>query len=333
MRWCLITGSYPPQVCGVGDYTKNLVEALKAAGEAVVVFDRIDWSISKLWRYLRDLRALDADLYLMQYPTEGYGYSVVPQLVMLGLLGRRRVVTLHEYFRKSLKGKMAIYAFFLAGCDIVFTNELDARFARRWSPWIRRPRIIPIGSNIPWSTGYVSEFDISYFGLIRPQKGIEEFLLWAREFKVQVPNARIGLIGNVPSGYEDYAQEIFDQSSTFGFTVVSGLDPTSVGTLLGKSKIAFFPFADGLSERRGSVLAAMGNGSLVVGTAFEPNVSPAFKHAVVIASSILDLRRIYEMNEAGALDEIKENARAYCRTRTWDNIVAEHVRAFRGAPK
>lgn len=124
MRWCLITGSYPPQVCGVGDYTKNLVEALKATGEAVVVFDRIDWSISKLWRYLSDLRALDADLYLMQYPTEGYGYSVVPQLVMLGLLGRRRVVTLHEYFRKSLKGKMAIYAFFSP--DVTLSSQTSS---------------------------------------------------------------------------------------------------------------------------------------------------------------------------------------------------------------
>ncbi len=333
MRWCLITGSYPPQICGVGDYSENLGNAMQAAGEQVVVFHRIDWSMGKLWKHLSDLRALEVDLYLMQYPTEGYGYSIVPQLLMFGLLGRRRVVTLHEYFRKSLKGKIAIYAFFLAGCDFVFTNELDARFARRWSPWIRSPRIIPIGSNIPWSARHASEFDLSYFGLIRPQKGIEEFLLRAREFKVQVPNARIALIGNVPRGYEDYAQEVFDQSSGSGFVVMTGLDPKSVGTLLGKSKICFFPFADGLSERRGSVMAAMGNGSLVVGTGFEPNVNPAFQRAVVVAIPTLDLRRIYEMNEAGTLDETKENARAYCRTRTWDYIVAEHVGAFRGAAK
>lgn len=330
MRWCLITGSYPPQICGVGDYSENLGNALKDVGEEVVVFHRNEWSINKLRKYLKDLRALDVDLYLMQYPTEGYAYSILPQLLMFGLIGRRRVVTLHEFTRKSLKGKIAIYAFFLSGCKFVFTNELDASFARRLAPWIGDPRIIPIGSNIPWSVGHSFELDLSYFGLIRPQKGIEEFMLQARELKVKVPNARIALIGNVPRGYEDYARKVFNQSSSFGFAVMTGLDPKSVGTLLGKCKICFFPFADGLSERRGSVLAAMGNGSLVVGTGFEPNVNLVFQRSVVISSPSLELAKIYEMNETGALDEVKENARAYCLNRTWDYIAAEHLCVLKG---
>jgi glycosyltransferase involved in cell wall biosynthesis len=331
MRWCLITGSSPPDVCGVGDYTEHLSTALQASGEQVVVFHRNNWSIGQLWRHLSDLRRLELDFYLLQYPTEGYGYSMLPQLLMLGLLGRRRAVTLHEYARKSTKGKMAIYAFFLTGCKFVFTNELDARFARQWAPWIGRPRIIAIGSNIPWNTKQVPEFDVSYFGLIRPHKGIEKFLIDACSLKAKMPDTRIALIGNVPRGYEGYAREVFDQSAKSGFVVLNGLDPGSVGTLLAKSKICFFPFEDGLSERRGSVLAAMGNGSLVVGTSFEQNVSLSFKGAVVVITKERNLREIFELNEKGLLDETKEYARGYCLSRSWDNIAAEHVRAFKGA--
>ena len=330
MRYCLITGSYPPQVCGVGDYTKNLVDALQSAGDEVILFYRKDWAIAKIWRYLQELRALDVDLYLMQYPTEGYGYSIVPQFLMIALLGNRRIVTLHEYFRKSFKGKLAIYLYFLAGCEFIFTNQLDASFAHRWAPWIGEPCIIPIGSNIPWSQAHTSEFDLSYFGLIRPQKGIEEFLLKAKEFKEHIPSARVAIIGDVPLGYETYAKEIFRQSLQAGIEVQTGFDSQKVGALLSKTKICFFPFADGLSERRGSVLAAMGNGSLVVGTSFEPDVNPAFQRAVIITNPDLDLRRIHKMNDVGVFHQIKENARTYCSTRTWDYVAAKHCRVFRG---
>lgn len=330
MRVCLITGSYPPQICGVGDYTKCLSDAMQAAGDEVIIFNRKDWSVAKLYKYALELRALDTDVYLMQYPTEGYGYSLLPQLLVFALIGKWRFVTLHEYSRKSLKGKLAIYLFFLSGCDVVFTNRLDAKIASRWAPWITTPRIIPIGSNIPWKETTSPEFDLSYFGLIRPHKGIEEFLEKASAFKQEQPNARVAFIGDVPRGYEAYAQGVLDRAHSEGFEVKVGLDMQNVSGVLSGTKICYFPFAEGLSERRGSVLAALGNGSLVVGTGFEPNVSPEFKCAVVITSPDLELPRIYEMNESGAFRDVKDFARTYCRSRSWNSIAAEHRCAFRG---
>jgi len=329
MRICLITGSYPPQVCGVGDYTKSLGDAMQAEGEDVVIFSKMDWSVAKLYKYAIELRSLNADVYLIQYPTEGYGYSLVPQLLAYALMGKRRFVTLHEYTRKSLKGRMATYLFFLSGCEFIFTNQLDAAFAKRWAPWVTSPKIIPIGSNIPWSEADTPEFDLSYFGLIRPHKGIEEFLEQAATFRQRLPKARVAFIGDVPRGYEAYAQTIIDRAQSVGFEVKVGFDMQKVSNVLSKTKICFFPFAEGLSERRGSTLAALGNGCLVVGTGFEPNVSREFKRAVVITSPENDLHRIYEMNEIDAYRDVKDSARAYCLARTWNHISAEHRSLFR----
>jgi len=329
MRICLITGSYPPQVCGVGDYTGKLAQSLQLAGSEITVFHRKSWSFLNFYKYLRELRMLKADVYLMQYPTEGYGYSIVPQMLAFGLLGKHRIVTLHEYSRKSLKGKLAIYLFFLSGCDFIFTNRLDANFARRWAPWLGLPRIIPIGSNIPWSEARPPSFDLVYFGLIRPLKGIEEFMREAHKFKQRLPNARVVMVADVPRGYESYAEEVFGQARNAGFIVKAGMDMENVGNVLRRTKIGFFPFAEGLSERRGSVLAAMGNGCLIVGNGFEPGANQEFRCAAIAMHSELDLLRIYEMNEEGAFQDVKENSRVYCRSRSWDSIALAHCQAFR----
>jgi glycosyltransferase involved in cell wall biosynthesis len=330
MRISVITGSYPPQVCGVGDYTMNLCAALESEGEQVTVFQRSDWAISRLSEYARELRATDANVFLLQYPTEGYGYSLVPHLLMLLLAGRRRYVALHEYKRKSLKGKLATYLFFLFGCRFIFTNELDARFARSMAPWIGRPTVIPIGSNIPWNGAAEPRYDVATFGLIRPQKGIEQFLVQAAAVKTRRSGISVTLVGDIPRGYEAYATEIIASARRGGIEVRTGMSPSEVADFLSHTKICFFPFADGLSERRGSVLAALGNGCLVVGTGLEEGISDEFRRSVLVADEQCQLETIIARNEEMAFEHVKSNARQYCGLRSWRHVATEHRRTFGG---
>ena len=146
----LITGSLPPDVCGVGDYTQGLIHELKKQNAEVTVFYRTDWSIQNLLPYTRQIRKSGATVVNIQYPTEGYGYSIVPQLLCPLVKPAKTVITLHEFSRKSLKGKLAIYLFFLFSNWIIFTTESERHTACRTSPWIKkRSCVIPIGSNIP----------------------------------------------------------------------------------------------------------------------------------------------------------------------------------------
>ena len=114
MRVAMISGSYPPQPCGVGDYTARLVSELRAAKVEVDVFttaldegrrdppahgEITDWRLSTWWQASRLLLDRQYDVVHLQYPARFYGYR--PDLAFLTYVVRRRlprvpiVVTLH----------------------------------------------------------------------------------------------------------------------------------------------------------------------------------------------------------------------------------------------
>src|SRR5262245_2539458 len=119
MRVLLITGSFPPMRCGVGDYTSHLAHALAARGGVEVgvltsreaasgatadlqLFPIIDgWRFTELPRILRVLRSWRPDVIHVQYPTKGYRRRLLPVLLPLicRTAGFRVAQTWHEYRR------------------------------------------------------------------------------------------------------------------------------------------------------------------------------------------------------------------------------------------
>src|SRR5687767_14932558 len=89
----LVTGSLPPDMCGVGDYTQRLYEELAPLAPVDLVH-----------RPIR--RLLEADLLRVfagrrlvhvQYPSEGWGKSLMPSLLPLFRGRTKLLVTLHEW--------------------------------------------------------------------------------------------------------------------------------------------------------------------------------------------------------------------------------------------
>ena len=147
----IVTGSLPPDVCGVGDYTQLLINHLSERVPAVRAFYRRDWSLRMFGRYARQIRESGAEVINIQYPTRGYGHSIVPHLLNLIARPARMVVTLHEFSRGSLLGRLAMCLFFLTADRVIFTTEFERQAACRVAPWLKkRSVVIPIGSNIPF---------------------------------------------------------------------------------------------------------------------------------------------------------------------------------------
>jgi len=102
---CIVTASYPPARCGVGDYTALLSTALASNGTHVsVVTSAIrepyardgnptvlpvvhNWSLLNVARVLRAILKCKPDIVHFQFPTNGYFDVLVP---MLGVLRRGR---------------------------------------------------------------------------------------------------------------------------------------------------------------------------------------------------------------------------------------------------
>lgn len=268
----IVTGSYPPDVCGVGDYTCRLIEAAPSNWQ---LFKEDDWSLKSSFGIFRRFLSLAPRNAIIQYPTQGYGWSVLPHiLTIFGKVTKRyrSVWVLHEYMSLSKKSRLML-DFVSHFIDlVVFTTEHERDYARAQALFSDRVKtaVIPILSNIPRSHDLLPfanrAIDLAYFGHIRPNKGLEVFLKIASMVKKFNSNLNVSVFGEVPAGYEQYACNIKRDCAENGIHIRIGLSDEAVADELANIKILYLPFKDGVSARRGSVLAGLSNGALIAAT-------------------------------------------------------------------
>ena len=99
MKVWVIAGSLPPEVCGVGDFTAALIEALRSSGIEIVVKHRKPWRLRDIPGLLRALWSERPDVVHLQYPTHGFRRSIVPHLLHLCMAGWPRVTI--SFFRRT----------------------------------------------------------------------------------------------------------------------------------------------------------------------------------------------------------------------------------------
>jgi glycosyltransferase involved in cell wall biosynthesis len=283
-RTLIVSGAYPPDICGVGDYTARLMEAVQPSWQAFV---ERDWSLRALPGILRRLFALKPAAIVVQYPTQGYGWSLVPHiLIVIGWITRRyrSVLALHEFTSLSRKAQIALALASHFSARIIFTTEVERDRARAFKAFSSKvpTSVIGILSNIPCAENQPDfaerSIDVAYFGHIRPNKGLEDFLEVATAMRIAVPQVRIAIIGEIPKGYDAFGGMVMDCCAKIGVTLILGLNDEAVARQLADTKILYLPFKDGVSARRGSVLAGLDNGAIVatrIGDATPASLRPA----------------------------------------------------------
>ncbi len=267
MKVAIVSGSWPPSRCGVGDYSACLSDALHARGMTVLRAPTQD-VCPPAWRAPAILKRLEADgvdLVHIQYPTMGYGRSLFPSA--LALASRLPiVVTLHEFsiFRFY---RLPWFMPFAACADtVILTSAAEQAAFRRRLPMARaRSVVVPIGTNI--GRGRASVRDpraLCHFGLLLPGKNIEAFLDLAELLRNGGQAWRLHLIGAIPQEHQAYGEQIVKRARALGMAVHLGLPEADVADLLSSMSAAYLPFPGGATERRGSLLAALANGVRVL---------------------------------------------------------------------
>ncbi len=190
MKIGLITGEYPPQQGGVGDFTRELARALIAGGhetqvvttavsnqrsavspnpeDGIVVQRRVtSWGIG-CWDQIADIANLERfDVLNIQYEPAAYAMQVGVNLLPSGWMRRKIktpiVTTFHDLlvpylFPKAgpLRWKVVEYLARHSAAVIVTNGEDQARLSNLHPP-MRNVHVIPIGSNIDPSLS--DEFD------------------------------------------------------------------------------------------------------------------------------------------------------------------------------
>lgn len=290
MSITLITGSYPPDICGVGDYSFCVMNNTNR--HKWNLFYTTHWRIKFIKSIINGINKTNPQTIILQYPTEGYGWSLIPQLLSIyySLFTKKEfIVTLHEFANRTTKAKLATLLFFFSN-KIIFTSSFEKEAALKFFPKLNsKMRVINIISNINSPSTMKSwderNLDLVYFGHLRPNKGLEDFFYIAE--KLKAAPISIGIIGQVLNQYERYFEEIRSRFSNLKISFFLNKESNEVTEILNNSKICFLPFPDGLSERRGSFLAAISCGAYVVSY-----------NGPYITSSLKQIANIVDINSA-----------------------------------
>lgn len=304
MRILLVTGSYPPMHCGVGDYTCMLARAIsgvrgsrvgiltsKAAStqmqdEAIEVFPVMEnWSLRDLRQVLTVLRAWRPDIVHIQFPTQGYGQGHLPTLMPLlcWLKGIRVVQTWHEARHDFGIGNLAwlLCQSVVPGAVIMVRPRLEEAMPNLLKNVFRRKsrRYIPNGPALPairlteaereeirGKIGRAGAALIVYFGFVYPEKGIEQL------FELADPEEHhVVLIGERPEGgpraYFDEIMRIGTSGKWSGRTTMTGfLETEEAARIIAAADAVVLPFRSGGGEWNTSIHSAQVQGTFVLTT-------------------------------------------------------------------
>lgn len=325
-----VTGSYPPQFCGVGDYTFKLLSCLNKKEEfSFDLFYKSEWSLKYFLKYFKELLFKKADFYHFQYPTEGYGYSLLPLFLIFLLPRKNTVITIHELSSRNLLAYIYTLLLVFFSKTVIVSNELEKKHASRFLFNSNKIKVIPIASNINASDFSKNKFvdreiDLAYFGHIRPLKGIEDFI---ETVSFLPKNREVALIGQSLKNYELFFDEIKEKSEKLKIKVIANKEANEVADILSNVKIVYLPFPDGVSNRRGTLLASIQNGCLVVSTESEyGKFNIFFGEYCYLVKSNTEAVLIIEKLLNGAYvvkdtDKIKDIF-------SWDNVTNEHVNIY-----
>jgi len=336
MKVLMICGSYPPENCGVGDYTYQLVNAFEDKSVNIQVLANIDWRIRSIFKTFKMIKVFKPDLLHIQYPSFNYGLSLVPQILSLLF---KSIVTLHEISKLHPLRKLSLLPFSISA-RIIVTNRFEKNALFRLFFWRsdKNTFIIPIGSNIqmnPLNDIDSKKLNIVHFGQIRDNKGLEDVLALAYLLKKNnLPN-RIIIAGQVLSKYDSYYKSLRDKSTELCIDWFINLPEEKISQLLADNLIAYFPYPDGASERRGSLLAALNNLMFVITTKGEQTTDELLKVVRIIDHplGVLDIISSEKIDLITITKNMETAMKSYMFNLNWGTIASKHISLYKNTSR
>jgi glycosyltransferase involved in cell wall biosynthesis len=328
----IITGSYPPNFCGVGDYTEKLIRSLLLTNKfQFELFHKSNWGVKYFLSYFRELINKKHKIYHIQYPTEGFGYSIVPLVltISLRLIGKIVIITIHELSSRNILAYIYTQLLIFFSTKIIVTNSLELKHACRFIFNKKKIFLIPIASNINQSSFSNAPFnkrtiDLAYFGHIRPIKGIENFINTVCILK---ENLNIQLIGQVLYKYQDFYEKISSDAKKLNIDIITDKDENEVADLLSNVKIIYLPFPDGISSRRGTLLGSMENGCVVISKKSAINeFNDFFNDYVYLVES--DEEAVNVIKKLLNNELMPKDLTQVKNMFSWENVISEHLKVY-----
>ena len=303
MRLAIVSPTYPPNPCGVGDYTRHLARELAESEDVTVLttrkrVPRPDTGVSvreafdyfdpkSVFELLPELERLRPDWVVVQYDPYSYGakHAFNPYLpVMLHVLKRRLgttrlAVVVHETFAEPSNWKRAVMTTWQRGQLWVLGRAADLlvfvvdSWAERFRSWFPHARVVhlPVGNNIPRvpvdRDTVRAELNLPRDRLIVGWLGRTVPTLNVDWLHDSIRGAEVAgsppFVLHIGGGSDDARRVLRDVPSR----VAGVLSTQDLSRHLSAMDVYFAPLAEGISSRRTSLVASLSHGLPVVAAA------------------------------------------------------------------
>ena len=353
MRVMLVCATFPPDKCGIGDYTAELARHLRAAHvETLVLTSQArtsrdgppacrtmrEWRIGELAALRRAISEWQPDIVHVQHPGQGYGRRWLPWLVpLIAFSARRKVVqTWHERYSRSRAPRVLLKAVVPGALVVVRPDYVEGLHpSMRWSVRRRLLRYIESGPTIPVcaldSAALAALRDryldgqrrlIVFFGFLYPHKRVEQV------FDVCDPATdRIVIAGEATADAEGYRAALAERAAsppwTGKATLAGFMAAHDIAALLAAADAVVLPFQHGGGNWNTSIHAATSQGTFVVTTSTERTGYDAREHVWYTAADDVDAMRTALSHNAGRK---RSSSDSHAR---WTKIAAEHAALYR----
>lgn len=360
MRILVISGSYPPMKCGVGDYTAKIIQNFRASGHEAEILTTKDvkhWVFFSISKIIKLVKRFDPDVIHIQYPSSEYGKSLMINFLPLFLrfsFPRTKIFcTFHEFKTYTILGKMRAFISMLASRKIIVVDTEEAKAIQKYFP-VMKPKFIPIGANIlPKEISiseirerrktlgiYNGEIAIAFYGFIQPGKGFEYLLDAFAEFIARYEDAKLLVLGELSvighyspvirmavSKYQEKIRKKIDDKKISSEIIWTGyLSENEAFHFFPLADIAVFPFDEGGSTRRGSMITAMAYSLPIITT--KPSYFKDF-YLIKPKSASAILEALVDVSSAPALKrKLVESSKKIYQTFRWENVIKSHLELY-----
>jgi glycosyltransferase involved in cell wall biosynthesis len=370
MKIAIICPDYPParHEGGISHYTRCLSHQLAHSADEIYILTNAaytgeetdgrifvlkfsdPWNFAAVRQMKTTLQMRAIDLINLQYSPVMYSTGFKFSWPYL----RRyfaTTVSLHTLWGGSKINYLAAMWLLATASGIIATNSEVLYLTRKFFPFYHnKTRLIPIGPNIVPETNKEAYAEISkkhlpdingplliHFGMPYPGKGLKVLLRATQILKNEYHlDIHLVVIGGGGSESSQYIQERKNMAAALGLddrVIWTGrISAEAVSALVCQGDVVVLPFESGVSDRRGSLMAALVHQKAIV-TTKPPIPMPLFNNGVnmvwpdngdadtfaAIVYAVLKDKDLRHRLEEGAADLVKhfDWADIAVRTRSW----------------
>lgn len=350
----------PQGHCGVADYTLRLARSLTEGGTSAAVLsspcemaDKPSFLIEKVrnWGFWgafaakKTVEAANPALTHFQYPAQGFGHKLGPQLlaVLLKMGGRKTALTLHEFKHAHPLRKLSVLPLLLCADFLFFTSEEERSAVGGAYPFLKgklreKSAIVAVGCPLEVRGGMPKPPGlpvIAYFGLFYPGK-LAEFALDAFcEVEKKAPGSfKYVFIGDKHPRHTAYFESVRGRANALLADRVQwhvGLSSSEVARELEEASFFMLPYAGGASFRRTTLNCALLCGAPVI-TNPGPSTPPDIKDGenVLLADTPVKAAEaaLRLLADADLRARIAAGGARLGAAISWKNISAAHAAAY-----